>query len=132
MNKLLLAIFFLIILNPINGQTDNSGVKLRVYNNSYYTIDSYIFTFEGVKTELKNIKPKSYSKTVEINGFWEYNSYEITFTKKKFFFWKGFATKIVATSFDHIGDKKILKGNFTLKISINRETRIKIDYIEDK
>jgi hypothetical protein len=135
MNKLLLSFFCLITLNPIFGQTDNSKVKLKIFNDSYYTIDSYIISFEGVKTEFKNIKPKSYSDIVEINGFWKDNCYDITLTKKRIIgndFW----TNIKATPIDHIGDLKIIKGNFIIRISVNQENRnkieIKTDYLEDK
>ncbi|WP_298507180.1 hypothetical protein [uncultured Maribacter sp.] len=122
MKKLLVGIVILFSMfgfSQTKRATDS--LKLRVFNNGKYLIKELKINIEGKEYAFKDILKNKYSESIKLPYIWNYgNSLTTTVIIKKMFAYDWWVTS-EEMPIDHIGDKKIENGEYTLSV----KTRMK-------
>ena len=122
MKKLLVVITILAsVVGFSQTEKANDSLKLRVFNNGKYLIKELKINIEGKEYVFKDILKNKYSESIKLPYIWNYsNSLTTTIIIKKMFAYDWWVTS-EEMPIDHIGDKKIESGKYTLSL----KTRMK-------
>ncbi len=124
----------LLLVFVLSSATKDEKVELRIYNDSKFKIEKIKINFKGHEIEFKNIEPKSYSEIKAIGGLWKDNCYDLTISKKSLFTQPFWAHQI-CFPVDYIGENKIERGKYTLKLKIKKQDKksftVETEYIPE-
>ncbi len=113
--------------------TDSPNVKIWLFNNSKYHIESYTLKSDGKETAFRHLAPDHVSPMQQVNGFWKDQSYDLVISKKT---WWG---KRTAFHLTHIPKNKPSKewvdeGKYLIEVSIRKKNgkfQVNMDYLEE-
>ena len=121
MKKLIFGILLLIsnlCYCQYNVETDS--VNLRIFNDGKYYIKEAKLKIGGNEYIIKDVWKNKYSDFIKVPYIWRNNGIEVTVIVKRMFKYDEWFTAIVLP-IDHVGEKKIENGNYTLELN----TRLK-------
>ena len=121
MKKLIFGILLLVSnLCYCQNNVETDSVSLRIFNNGKYYIKEAKLKIGGNEYILKDVWKNKYSDFIKVPYVWRNNGIEVTVIVKRMFKYDEWFTAIILP-IDHVGEKKIESGNYTLELN----TRLK-------
>ncbi len=110
-----------LIYSQNNVATDS--VNLRIYNAGKYYIKEVKIKVGENEYVIKDIWKKKYSDFIKVPYIWSNNGIETTVIVKRMFKYDDWFTSI-NLPIDHIGEKKIENGTYTLELKARLKKKI--------
>ncbi len=121
MKKLIFGISLLISsLCYCQNNVETDSVNLRIFNDGKYYIKEAKLKIGGNEYIIKDVWKNKYSDFIKVPYIWRNNGIEVTVIVKRMFKYDEWFTAIILP-IDHVGEKKIESGNYTLELN----TRLK-------
>jgi hypothetical protein len=121
MKKLIFGISLLVSsLFYCQNNVETDSVNLRIFNDGKYYIKEAKLKLGGNEYIIKDVWKNKYSDFIKVPYIWINNGIEVTVIVKRMFKYDEWFTVIILP-IDHVGEKKIESGNYTLKL----KTRLK-------
>ena len=128
MKKLIFGILLLISnLCYCQNNVETDSVNLRIFIDGKYYIKEAKLKIGGNEYIIKDVWKNKYSDFIKVPYILRNNGIEVTVIVKRMFKYDEWFTAIILP-IDHVGEKKIESGNYTLELN----TRLKKKMLEIK
>lgn len=115
-------VVFILFIDFFSGYGQDSGhldsIYLRVFNHSKYFLKSYSLYIDKQEFMFNNVESNKYSNYQKLPYLWTNNSTQTVIVVKR-----KYINTIIKKQIDHIGDKVLNEGKFTIVINSRKKNK---------